>query len=89
LLLCLLAGGCASQAEIKWQQAQADDMKCLSYGAKRGDAAYVQCRAQLDSARTVADAIPAPASPIQPAAQPVQNSPPMDPERWRWTGSRR
>jgi hypothetical protein len=53
---CFALAGCANQAEIKWNQAQADEAKCESYGAHVGDAAYVQCRAQLDAARTVADA---------------------------------
>jgi hypothetical protein len=44
--------GCASRAEI----AAADDEKCRSYGAQPGAPAYVQCRAQLDAARTQARA---------------------------------
>jgi hypothetical protein len=32
--------------------AKFDDGKCQSYGAKPGTPAYVQCRAQLDAARS-------------------------------------
>lgn len=39
------------------QHAAEDDAKCVSYGAKRGDPTYVQCRVQLDAARTQAAAI--------------------------------
>ncbi|SDS77279.1 hypothetical protein SAMN05444158_3151 [Bradyrhizobium canariense] len=57
-----------------------DDQKCLGFGARPGTDAYVNCRAQLDSARTTADAIedaaPAPTySPVPasdaPRIQPV------------------
>lgn len=50
LAVCLALAGCATPEQL----AQQDDAKCLSYGATRGDPAYVACRAQLDSARTVA-----------------------------------
>jgi hypothetical protein len=54
---CLLVAGCAEyQARLAAQHAAEDDAKCQSYGAKQGDPAYVQCRAQLDAARTQADA---------------------------------
>jgi hypothetical protein len=57
---CLAAGGCAPTAEQRlqqvWSQRQLDEDKCESYGAKKGDPAYVQCRAQLDAARTEAGA---------------------------------
>lgn len=55
LILLSLFGlaACASRAEI----AAADDAKCRSYGSQPGDSAYVQCRAQLDAARTTARAI--------------------------------
>lgn len=33
-----------------------DDQQCLSYGAKKGTDAYVNCRAQLEGARRQADA---------------------------------
>jgi hypothetical protein len=52
-----LLTGCAEyRAKIAAQQAAEDDAKCISYGATRGDAAYIQCRAQLDAARTQAQA---------------------------------
>ena len=53
LVALLLLTGCAEQ------QAKLDDGKCRSYGANPGDPAYVQCRAQLDAARTVASSMPA------------------------------
>jgi hypothetical protein len=61
-LLCfLLTVGCADyktgQAD---QQAAADDAQCLLGGAKAGDPAYLQCKAQLDSARTQAQSITEP-----------------------------
>jgi len=57
-LLCfLLAVGCADyKAKLAAERAAADDAKCQSYGAKPAEPAYVQCRAQLDAARTVASA---------------------------------
>lgn len=33
-----------------------DDQQCLSYGARKGTDAYVNCRAQLEGARRQADA---------------------------------
>lgn len=58
LLVAASLGGCASyQAKIAAEHAAYDDAKCLSYGGAKGDAAYVQCRAQLDAARTQANAI--------------------------------
>jgi hypothetical protein len=75
--VCLAAGGCAPTAEQRmqqvWAQRQLDEDKCESYGAKKGDPAYVQCRAQLDAARTGAEAAveaarstPAPTVIVQP-----------------------
>lgn len=46
-------GGCATSAD----RAAADDEKCRSYGAKPGSPDYVQCRTQLDAARTNSSAI--------------------------------
>jgi outer membrane biogenesis lipoprotein LolB len=64
--LCAILAGCAPSAEQRlqqtWSQRQLDDDKCRSYGAKDGDPAYVQCRAQLDAARTGAQATAAAAS---------------------------
>lgn len=57
-----MLSGCAEyRAKIAAEQAAADDAKCVSYGATRGDPAYVQCRAQLDAARTQAQAAVTPA----------------------------
>lgn len=55
--VCALLGGCAYQAQIAAGHAATDDAKCQSYGSRPGDAAYAQCRAQLDAARTQANAI--------------------------------
>jgi hypothetical protein len=52
LAIAALCAGCTSPAEL----AAIDDGKCKSYGAQRGSAAYTTCRAQLDAARTQADA---------------------------------
>jgi hypothetical protein len=46
------------------QHAAEDDAKCVSYGAKRGDATYVQCRVQLDAARSQAAALAASKPPV-------------------------
>lgn len=43
-----------SETLLAREQAAADDAKCQGYGAKPGEPAYVQCRAQLDAARTAA-----------------------------------
>jgi hypothetical protein len=45
-----------------------DDQKCLSYGARPGTDAYVNCCTHLDSARTTAEVIEdaAPNAPINP-----------------------
>jgi hypothetical protein len=60
IALCALTvglSGCAEyKARLAAQQAAEDDAKCQSYGAKPGEPAYVQCRAQLDAARTQAAA---------------------------------
>ena len=59
-VLCLAVGGCAPTAEQRlqqtWAQRQLDNDKCESYGARKGEPAYAQCRAQLDAARTGAEA---------------------------------
>src|SRR5262245_31144614 len=71
---CLLAAGCADYyAKLAAQHAAEDDAKCHSYGAKQGDPAYVQCRAQLDAARTQTNATES-AAVIQP--RPTYNSSP-------------
>jgi len=43
---------CQSQVERAMLFAHSDDAKCQSYGAKRGTPPYIQCRTQLDVART-------------------------------------
>jgi hypothetical protein len=57
LALALRLGGCMTTEERIAAQNAKDDQKCLSYGAQPGSQAYVGCRAQLDAARTTADAI--------------------------------
>jgi len=64
VLLCALAilSGCADSTFETWKTKAAanrdaeDDAKCQSSGGKPDDPAYVQCRAQLDAARTQAEA---------------------------------
>ena len=86
LTLALALAGCIT-AEEQMAQAKArnnaeDNQKCLSYGAQPGSPAYVSCRAQLDSARTQADATLA-AAPATPPPGPVQvpktDAPPLQP----------
>jgi hypothetical protein len=55
LCLCLLLTACLT-AEERMEAARQrndaqDDAKCQSSGAKPSDAAYTQCRQQLDAAR--------------------------------------
>jgi len=61
-MLCIALGGCATnharQEEIAARNAAKDDEKCQSYGAKPGTPGYIQCRTQLDTARTTAAAVP-------------------------------
>ena len=80
---CLLVAGCADYyAQLAAQRAAEDDAKCLSYGAKQGDPAYVQCRAQLDAARTQANATSsaaASAAIIQASRPPTFTPPPPPP----------
>jgi hypothetical protein len=52
---CLALAGCAPSTDQQSQQ-QFDNDKCRSYGAEPGEPAYIQCRSQLDGARTVAEA---------------------------------
>jgi hypothetical protein len=57
LLLMTLAvtlTDCGLSDAIRQKWAEADDAKCRSYGATPGSPAYVQCRSQLDAARTQA-----------------------------------
>jgi hypothetical protein len=50
-LVGLLLTGCV---DMKAEWAAKDHARCTSYGAARGSPAYVNCRAQLDSARGIA-----------------------------------
>jgi hypothetical protein len=54
LLCLLLLTGCKTFEEM---YAEADNAKCQSYGSRPGEPAYVQCRAQLDAARSVASSV--------------------------------
>lgn len=63
LATALLLSGCVTAEERAAQMTALDDGKCQGYGAKPGTSIYVQCRAQLDSARTQADATIAAALP--------------------------
>lgn len=73
LALALLLTGCMTREERIAAQNAKDDQKCLSYGAKKGTDAYVACRAQLDGARTTAEAIED-AAPSGPTTVTVQTS---------------
>src|SRR5215469_16297244 len=75
-----LAGCLGSEERIAAQNAQ-DDQKCQSYGARQGTDAYVNCRAQLDSARRTAEAIEDAAPPPSafPAPAPATAAPPLRP----------
>jgi hypothetical protein len=50
-LLGLLLTSCV---DMKAEWAAKDHARCTSYGAAKGSPAYVNCRAQLDSARGIA-----------------------------------
>lgn len=55
LCLCLLLTACVTAEErmeaTRQRNDARDDSKCQSSGAKPSEAAYVQCRQQLDAAR--------------------------------------
>lgn len=57
LALSLSLGGCLTSEQLVAERNAKDDQKCQGYGARPGTDAYVNCRAQLDSARTRAIAI--------------------------------
>nr|QDF38263.1 hypothetical protein FJN17_12170 [Bradyrhizobium symbiodeficiens] len=63
LALSLSLGGCITD-DWAAERIARDDQKCQSYGARPGSDAYVNCRAQLDSARTTANAIDSAAAPV-------------------------
>ena len=73
LVSAMLLGGCMTREEKLAAQNAKDDQKCLSFGARPGTDAYVNCRAQLDGARTTAAAI----EDAAPAPQPVQSRGPV------------
>jgi len=91
ILIGFLLAGCAKQIDgvpieqLSMAEAMSpalradkvDDVKCRSYGAVKGDPAYVQCRAQLAASRNVAGAVEsaAPRSGPDPFAPP----PPLPP----------
>jgi len=75
-LSAMLVAGCAEyEARLAAQHAAEDDAKCQSYGAKVGEPAYVQCRAQLDAARTQASATSSAA--VIAASRPTYTPPPI------------
>ena len=57
LLICFgaafLLAGCSAtdRAAWGWDDPDADDAKCRSYGAKPGTQAYIQCRMQAEQYR--------------------------------------
>jgi hypothetical protein len=71
LVSAMLLCGCMTREERIAAQNARDDQKCLSYGARPGTDAYVNCRAQLDGARTTAAAIEDAAPLPAPARGPV------------------
>jgi hypothetical protein len=60
MLMSTILTACAAQF------AKIDDSKCQSYGARTGTPAYVQCRAQMDAARTQSNATRGTIIPIAP-----------------------
>jgi len=81
LVVALSLAGCMTREERIAAQNAKDDQKCLGYGARPGTDAYVNCRAQLDAARTNAEAIDDAAITVRSAPQPVPayNPPPLQP----------
>lgn len=57
LALSLSLGGCLTDEQLIAERNAKDDQKCQGFGARPGSDAYVNCRAQMDSARTTARAI--------------------------------
>jgi hypothetical protein len=79
VLVALLLAGCMTREERIAAQSAKDDQKCLAYGARPGTDAYVNCRAQLDSARTTADAIEDAAPTANPNPVPASDAPKLQP----------
>jgi hypothetical protein len=84
-LVCLTLSGCAIANEIRLAQEREDVAKCMSYGARLGSPEFVQCRAQLDAARTVASAStqPIPASNHDNSSPMPQRPVSSDHDLWR------
>ena len=77
LVSAVMLGGCfMTREQITAERNAKDNQKCLGYGAQPGTDAYVNCRAQLDSARTTAAAIED-AAPMPQAAQSAPSRPPV------------
>ena len=70
-------GGCMTRDQQIAAANARDDQKCLSHGARPGTDAYVTCRAQLDGARTTAQAIEdaAPDAPVNPLSMFASDAP--------------
>jgi hypothetical protein len=54
IVLATAVAGCATEPDRQARFAANDDSECKSYGGQPGTPAYLQCRAQLDAARTQA-----------------------------------
>jgi hypothetical protein len=54
IVLATTLAGCATQADRQMSFATIDDSECKNNGGQPGTPAYLQCRAQLDAARTQA-----------------------------------
>jgi uncharacterized membrane protein YedE/YeeE len=48
-----LLAACQTHAERQAEIDRADDMRCISYGAKRGTPGYTTCRLELDRTRAI------------------------------------
>lgn len=57
ILCLLLLTGCMSQEQQLALQNSRDDQQCLSYGAQKGSDTYVNCRTQLATNRSNAEAM--------------------------------
>jgi hypothetical protein len=81
LLVVLLLAGCMTTEERIAKNNAEDSRKCLGYGAQPGSPAYVNCRAQLDAARTTADAIEdaTPSRTVTPVQVPASDAPKIQP----------
>jgi hypothetical protein len=57
IVLATTLAGCATQADRQMSFATIDDSECKNNGGQPGTPAYLQCRAQLEAARTKAKEI--------------------------------